>query len=41
MEGLPFYANLMKLHREHITPIKVGKEIIRIQEQSKRNQNKK
>lgn len=32
MDGLPFYANLMKLHREHITPIKVGKEIYRIQE---------
>lgn len=41
MEGLPFYANLMKLHREHITPIKVGKEIIRVQEQSKRNHNRK
>lgn len=41
MEGLPFYINLMKLHREHITPIKVGKEIIRIQEQSKHNNNRK
>lgn len=40
MEGLPFYGNLMKLHREHITPIKVGKEIYRIQEQIKQNSKK-
>ena len=29
MHGLPFYRSLMKLHREHITPIRGGKEIIR------------
>lgn len=40
MQGLPFYSNLMKLHREHITPIKVGKEIYRIQEQLKQNTKK-
>lgn len=31
MSGLPFYKSLMKLHREHITPIRTGKEIIRSQ----------